>query len=117
MANFLDYDYVERMGLKEGSIFVNRELNRELMMGSKITRELSNKKSKHQQQQQQQQQQIFMAHTQYYNDDAVGPDPMMDDNEHVAHSQTQTQMPPQLQKSCTQLLSMSKSRFDNCDVA
>jgi hypothetical protein len=34
------------MGLKDASIFVNRELNRDLMMNSKISRELSNKKSK-----------------------------------------------------------------------
>lgn len=64
VGNFLDYDYVERMGLKEASIFVNRELNREMMMSSKITRELSNHKRA--KQQQQQQQVMPMTQTQHY---------------------------------------------------
>ncbi len=40
----LDYDYSERMGLKDVSIFVNRELNRDMITNSKIVKELSNKK-------------------------------------------------------------------------
>lgn len=46
VANMLDYDYAERMSLKELSIFVNRELNREITLNSKISKELSNKKSR-----------------------------------------------------------------------
>jgi hypothetical protein len=34
----LDYDYSERMGLKEVSIFVNRGLNKDLITNSKIVK-------------------------------------------------------------------------------
>lgn len=44
----LDYDYIERMNLKDISIFVNRELNREITLNSKIGKELSNKKQSRQ---------------------------------------------------------------------
>lgn len=46
VANLLDYDYVERVTLKEASIFVNRELNRDVTLNGKVSRELSNKKPK-----------------------------------------------------------------------
>lgn len=48
IANMLDYDYVERMNLKDISIFVNRQLNREITLNSKIGKELSNKKQSRQ---------------------------------------------------------------------
>ena len=38
VANLLDYDYSERMSLKEASIFVNRELNKDLISNSKIVK-------------------------------------------------------------------------------
>ncbi len=66
----LDYDYVERMNLKEASIFVNRELNRELTLNSKISKELSSNKKQSRQ---------------TVNNEALCSDPMVDDAESVTH--------------------------------
>jgi hypothetical protein len=74
VANLLDYDYVERLTLKEASIFVNRELNRDLTLNSKISRDLSNKKTK--------QSTLNSIHT---NDEPLCSDPMADDNEPFQH--------------------------------
>ena len=76
IANMLDYDYSERMGLKEVSIFVNRELNRDLISNSKIVKELSNKKPPKNQQ---------------INNVPLSSDPMIEYTESVInHSQTKS---------------------------
>jgi hypothetical protein len=76
VANMLDYDYSERMSLKEVSIFVNRELNKDLITNSKIIKELSNKKQ---------------PRPERFIDVPSSSDPTVDDNESVVnHSQAKS---------------------------